>query len=285
VVGQPNADSTEPAAEPPAEAALAAKPSADDGSAMPEEAAADKGGPDKAPSETAGADKAAPDKAESVSGDDSLSDFLGESKPGDEAVEEPGPLDPPVFSPGDLTKAIHEAVAANQKMVAAQKANQESALKAARKEFYLDLYAVANIATFVKDDGGDSDQSDKTRKTIEQFTRSLAADPKRLEALKGNAARWLAFVGRTTPGIVLAGEVQEAKPVGKLYRVRILAAPGPQGTMTVLSGKDPQVEPGDEVLTIGSIIDHPAVQIPAYDGADSAVVWNGMTMKLRDEAK
>ena len=58
------------------------------------------------------------------------------------------------FSVGEVAKAMEAAQAANQKMVAAQAANDEAQLKKARSNFYLSVFRLAEAVTFVDQAAG-----------------------------------------------------------------------------------------------------------------------------------
>ena len=159
------------------------------------------------------------------------------------------------------------------------------AIKKARKDFYVSLFGLGQVATFVKDDAA-GEQLESQRRSLAKLAARLAADPKRLEALKTNAARWWAFAKRTTPGIVLAGAVENVEPAGKLFHAKIRigeAADAP--VVTVVSPHDPQLDPGDQVVAMGCIFAHPEQELSGYDGTDTAVVWSGMTVKVLADAK
>ncbi len=195
-------------------------------------AAKDDAMPDEAPEKVAAAEKS-PEPASDL---DSL---LAEDKPeapalgnAVETAEPLGPLNAPEFNSGDLAAAIHEVAATNEKMTAAQAAKDDGALKKARKDFYVSLFGLGQVATFVKDDAAEP-QLESQRKSLAKLAARLAADPKRLEALKTNAARWMAFAKRTTPGIVLAGAVENVEPAGKLYHAKIRVGEAADGRQTV----------------------------------------------------
>lgn len=201
-----------------------------------------------------------------------------------EPAEVLGPLNAPAFTSSDLAKALEHTNLADKKMTAAQVAKDEVKFKKARMDFYLSLYGLANVTTFVKDDAGDS-QLDDQRHDIEQLAEQFAADPKRLDALKNNATRWLAFSKRTTPGIVLAGMVQGVEEVGKLYHVKVQVGEAADSVVTVVCGKDPRLESDDQVFTLGTIVAHPEEELAGYDGSDTVVVWSGMTLKIPVDGK
>jgi hypothetical protein len=199
-----------------------------------------------------------------------------------ESAEPLGPRDARAFSPADLAKALQEASRANEKMTAAQNANDEAEIKKVRAGFYLSLYGLADVLTFAKA-SQDDPRIDAQRQGLQQVALQLAADPQRLKAVKANAAKWLKFTKRTTPGIMLAGTVQSVEPMGKLYQIQLrVTADSP--VVTVISATDPRLRPEDQAFTLGSIVEDPVEQLAGYEGHAAAVVWSGMTLKLPPEA-
>jgi hypothetical protein len=68
--------------------------------------------------------------------------------------------------------------------------------------------------------------------------------------------------------------------MGKLYELKI-AIPGVEEPVSVFSGKKPRgVAQEDRVILLGSVVDNPTDNLPGYEGAQPAVVWNGLTVKL-----
>jgi hypothetical protein len=199
-----------------------------------------------------------------------------------ETAEALGPRDARAFTPDDLAKALHEAARANEKMTTAQNANDEAEIKKVRAGFYLSLYGLADVLTFAKA-GQDDPHIDAQRQGLEQVVLQLAADPQRLKAVKANAAKWLKYAKRTTPGILLAGTVQSVEPMGKLFEIQLrVTADSP--VVTVISATDPRLSPEDEAVTLGSIVEDPVEQLAGYEGNAAAIVWSGMTLKLPPEA-
>ena len=201
-------------------------------------------------------------------------------EPTETVAEEVGPRDAGTFSPADLAQATNGVLQANEKMMAAQAAKDDAQIKSTRKDFYLSLYGLANVVALVKDDPA-RPQLDTQRQGLERLAMVLAADPKRLDALRANGARWLAFSKRTTPGVALAGTVQEVEHFGKLYYTKLqLGTAADAPVATLVSASDPGLEAHDEALSLGSILDKPDEQLDGYDGTDPLVVWSGLTLKL-----
>jgi hypothetical protein len=298
---EPAAPTTEPAAAEPAPAAepsvepITDAPAAAKPEEMPEE-------PAKAPADAPAPEVTTPvdeplpapsdEKPATTPAPAAEPNAFDDAKPAEPAPAEPAPAEPapepqpaepvgPVqaasVSPEDLTRAIAAAQAADRQMAAAQGTASEADLKRIRSNFYLSMFRMADAVTFAKPDP----TVEASRLQLEQFSREFAADAKRMESLKFNSARWLAFGRRTTPGVMLAGKVQSAQPVGKLYEVRLaIGEESESPVVTVLSATDPQVSPGDNTVVYGSIMDRPAEQLAGYQGDEATVVWNGLLVKL-----
>jgi hypothetical protein len=196
----------------------------------------------------------------------------------DAPVEEPGLRDAPAVTAAEVDKALHSFTEANERMALAQAADDKAEIKKLRSGFYLSLYGLADAIALAKDDPA-SGQLDAPRESAERLALELAAEPTQLKELKSYGAKWLAFGKRTTEGVVLAGTVQSAEQIGKLYHVKIeLAADAPP--QTLVTKNDPRVQAGDAVVSLGSIVKRPLEQLNGYEGSDSQVVWSGMTLKL-----
>jgi hypothetical protein len=109
----------------------------------------------------------------------------------------------------------------------------------------------------------------------------FASDKKRLDALKFNSARWLTFSKRTTPGIVVAGTVIGSEKAGKIHQVRVsIGMNSNEPVVAVASQDNPDLNPGDRVLVLGSIVERPSERLIGYDGDEATAIWSGMTLKL-----
>jgi hypothetical protein len=203
-----------------------------------------------------------------------------ETKPGAKAADAVGPVSATKVPLADLAKAIQAAHAADEQMVAARADATDAELKKIRSTFYLSVFRLAEAVTFASEDGG-SAQLDDMRKRIGQFVLHFAADEKRVDALKFNAARWLAFPRRTTPGVMLAGSVQGTRPVGRLFEVKLGIGPesGAQ-SVSILTANDPGVSPGERAFALGTIVEAPSETLAGYEGAETSVVWCGMLLEV-----
>ncbi len=203
------------------------------------------------------------------------------SEPEPEAEPEPlGPINAARFTLADLGHAMQDAAAANAKMVAAQGDKNDAEFKKLRSNFYLGLFHLAEVLTLVQDDGL-GEKLDAQRKQFAEAVLQFAADQKRLDALKFNAGRWLGFGKRTTPGLVVAGTVESAEQVGKLHHVKLAIGPGSDAPIvTIVGAQVPALEPGDQSLVLGVIVDNPSEQLAGYEGDEATVIWSGVTLKL-----
>jgi hypothetical protein len=110
--------------------------------------------------------------------------------------------------------------------------------------------------------------------------RQLAADAKRADSLKFNAGVWLGYGKRSTHGIMLAGKVISAAPVGKLYEIKLgIGLDSDAPIVSIVAPTDPGLAAGERALVMGTIFENPREQIAGYEGAEPVVVWNAMTLK------
>jgi len=210
-------------------------------------------------------------------------DKPAEEMPADETIADDTPSEPvgpaaaTEFALADVAAAAQQAAAADQRILAAQSSGDEAEQKKARSNFYLSIFRLAETVTFAKDD---AQQLAQLRGGIQQTLEQFAADSKRVDALKFNAARWLGFAKRTTPGVVLAGTVESAERVGKLYEIKVgIGLDSSAPVVTVLSATDPGLAAGDAAFVLGTIVDDPAENLAGYDGNEPQVVWSGMAVK------
>jgi hypothetical protein len=194
------------------------------------------------------------------------------------APEELGPTSTRDVTPAELSQDLQRVSKANDRMAAAVASDDKNELKKVRAAFYVSLYGLADSLASAKDDPLDSDL-DTARQNAERLALEFAGDPAHLKELKSYGAKWMVFAKRTTQGVALAGTVQSAKQVGKLYHLKMQVTPGAP-EVTVVSEADPDVAAGDEVLTLGSIVQQPTEHLGGYQGQEAEVVWSGMTLKL-----
>jgi hypothetical protein len=196
-------------------------------------------------------------------------------------VEPLGPRNVQPVTPADLQAAMQAVGAAGKQMMAAQGSGDEAQLRKARASFYPSLFGMANALTLAQLGPAGAQLDPQMRALEPMFRQQLAADPKQLELLKVFGARWFAFAKRTNNGVVLAGTVESVNQVGKLFHFKV--RPGSAADtplVTIVSARDPQLAAGDEVLALGSIVESPLDQLAGYEGAEAAVVWSGMTLKI-----
>ncbi len=195
--------------------------------------------------------------------------------------DEPAIIDAPQFSLADLAKAMQETGAASQKLLSAQSGKDDAALKTARTQFYLKMFAMAEALTFTNDESADGQLAGEKQAIEQIMLHQFASEKKRLDALKYNAGRWLDFSKRTTPGVVVAGTVQSCEPSGKLYEVKLgIGVSTDDPIVTVLHKSDPQLVQGDQALLLGAIVDDPGEKVIGYEGLEPMAIWSGMTIKL-----
>ncbi len=192
-----------------------------------------------------------------------------------------GPRNVQPASPADVTDAMQTTLAAGQQLMAAEATGDEAQLRKARAAFYVNLFGMAGVITSAQLGEGAAQLDPQLQALAPTLKQQLAADPKRLEALKVFGARWIGFPKRTTNGVVVSGTVESAEQVGKLFYTKTRLGSNPEAPlMTIVTAEQPAVAAGDTVLALGTIVDDPEQQISGYEGSDPTVVWSGMTMKV-----
>jgi hypothetical protein len=249
--------------------------------AMPETRPAE---PD--PFAPAPADKPAADKpAEALPAPVEPADAPAETAPLPAAPSAPaealGPRSVASVSPAALQGAVQSTFVSSQQLTAAEAAGDEAQLRKARAAFYVNLFGMADAITSAQLGPGGAAVDQQLQSLGGVIRQQLAADPKRLDALKVFGARWIGFPKRTTNGVVVSGTVESAEQVGKLFHTKArLGSAADAPLVTIVTAKKPDVASGDMVLALGSIVDDPQQKISGYEGSDPAVVWSGMTMKV-----
>ncbi len=192
-----------------------------------------------------------------------------------------GPKDVPAIAAADVTNAMQSTMAAGQQMMAAEASGDEIQLRKARTRFYVSLFGMADTVTMGRL-GAAAAELDPQLQALEPAIRQqLAADPKQIDALRVFGARWFKFPKRPNNGVALVGTVESSEQVGQLFQTKAKAGSGADTTeVTIVTADDPQLAAGDEVLSLGSIVEQPAEKLLGYEGDDPAVVWSGMTFKL-----
>lgn len=192
-----------------------------------------------------------------------------------------GPRNAAQVTSEQVMSAVQNTIAAGEEMTAAEGANDDAGLRKARANFYVHLFNMADAVTQGQLGPEGADLEPQLQILEPAIRKNLIEDPKRLASIKVFGARWFAFPKRTNNGVVLAGTVESVDHVGKLFLAKIM--PGENAdtaAVTVVSAKDPQLASGDEVLTLGSIVEQPQDQLSGYEGSEPVVVWSGMTLKI-----
>jgi hypothetical protein len=149
---------------------------------------------------------------------------------------------------------------------------------------YDSLCRVAEVVTFVEASVDDR-PSVEVRDLMLRELRRAASAGKNAETIGRFSGFRLPATGRDTSGVALAGTVRELGQAGPLYTMQLVLLGAPQEVF-VLSRlpASPQIEAGDRVLVLGSIVDHPARNLAGYSGDLEQAVWGGLPVKL-DSAK
>lgn len=202
------------------------------------------------------------------------------------AAEPLGPRTVTPLTQAEVMGAVQATVAARQQLSAAEQGGDDAALRKAKTNFYVSLFGMADAVTQAQLGEAADALAPQVAMLEPALKQQLAADPKQLDALKLFGGRWFTFPKRPNNGIALVGTVQAAEQVGKLYQAKLKLGDAPDAmVVTVVSARDPQLSAGDNVLSLGSIVEQPTDQLAGYEGSDPAVVWSGLTMKLAPAAQ
>jgi hypothetical protein len=90
------------------------------------------------------------------------------------------------------------------------------------------------------------------------------------------AGYWIKRTDRTTDGIVLAGRIQETKPVGKLFVSKLLMTGHDQPSdaeIQVVTAEEPTVKQGEVAVLLGMIVGAPSINIHDYEGTEDSIIW------------
>jgi len=121
---------------------------------------------------------------------------------------------------------------------------------------------------------------------LDAVLRSLAG--KRLKTITAiAAAEWPKLM--SGDGVLVAGKVLDFSSAGRLYQLHLQPAMNQQPASTLpesialLSGHDLHdlCSVGDEIVTIGRIVDEPRQNLPGYEGEQNRVVAVGFSVKVR----
>lgn len=204
------------------------------------------------------------------------------AEPAEPAAPPVTPINAPVYSLADYDQAMTDVIASVETMDQADTLTPDL-LKKARAQYFRRFYRLGEVATFAADDPAAPALGDKVAETT-ALLRKVGRDPDKLGLIGRAAIKWLAYPNRGEhAGIMVAGSVADIAQMGKLYATNIVI-PGVEAPLTVYSGTKPKVAEGDRVILLGSVIDDPKGSLPDYDGAETPVVWNGLTVKLPPEA-
>jgi hypothetical protein len=250
---------------------------------------------DLLPGETPAGKPAVGNKPE-MKDDLGLEDLVGkkpkapaDEPPKDEPLGEPvapvappvTPLDAPAYTLADLDQAMTDVLDSTATMAEADTLAPDE-LKKARAQYYRRFYRLGEVLTFAEDDAAAPRLGDEKVAVI-ALLKKTGNDEEKLAQIGRAATKWLAFSKRGEhAGILVGGTVAEIVHEGKLYELKI-AIPGVDEPVSVFSGAKPKVAEEDRVILLGSVVDDPSANLPGYEGTQSVVVWNGLTVKLPAE--
>lgn len=147
---------------------------------------------------------------------------------------------------------------------------------------FTQLCTLGEAVTFVRF-GEDDGRREQLRDAAESILIAIGGQRDKRETIGRLAGAWLADGARQTNGIVLAGTVEDARPQGDLFAIRLMLLNcGKHVEVVCRQPPEPALARRDHVVMLGSIIDHPENNLVGYAGDAEQVIWGGMHFKVVD---
>jgi hypothetical protein len=115
--------------------------------------------------------------------------------------------------------------------------------------------------------------------TVTELHRRLLQQSDVAQAINRHADALLKNAARPTSGIVIFGTVRALGSEGRLHWYQF-ELDGTATTVTVSSRLDAQLQVGQRLGVLGSIVDKPAENLAGYTGDLEQVVWGGLPVTL-----
>ncbi|HEX7450381.1 MAG TPA: hypothetical protein VF306_22665, partial [Pirellulales bacterium] len=145
---------------------------------------------------------------------------------------------------------------------------------------FAQLCQLGEAATFVQF-GGDDTERQQLRAAAETILMALGNQRDKRETIGRLAGAWLDDGHRPTNGIVIAGTIEDARPQGDLFAIRVmLLSCGKHIEVVCPQPPEPALRRRDHVVMLGSVVDGPEDNLVGYTGDALQVVWGGMHLKV-----
>lgn len=142
------------------------------------------------------------------------------------------------------------------------------------------LCELGEAVTFVQFGGNDVER-ERLRDAVETVLMAIGNQRDKRETIGRLSGAWLEQSGRQTNGIVIAGTVEDARPQGDLFAIRImLMSCGKHIEVVSRQPPEPALSRRDHVVMLGSIVDCPEDNLVGYAGEASQVIWGGLHLKV-----
>jgi hypothetical protein len=202
-----------------------------------------------------------------------------------------GPRDAPVLKSADLLKAVDVLDQRADAFLKADEAKQTAMLA----QFYGACADVARAATFVDPNGA---MVNERIGRAQGILSSFHATPGLVDRIGRLGAFWMRAKDRKhLDGVLLAGQVVEIKPAGRLFETRVALKNsltkngGDDGlaetpkVVSVMSIADPtgRYQEGSEVFVLGALVIDPKANLVGYSGDEAHAVWRGSVVLLSEQ--
>ena len=142
---------------------------------------------------------------------------------------------------------------------------------------YARLCRLAHVVTNVNPrDSGVYDR----RKAVESVLAKATDTPEKFNAISQQAAGRLDDRSRPDPGVLLVGNVQKIGQQGLWHTIELVLL-GNARPVTVVTPGAPGMQPGQNVVIAGSIVETPSTRLEGYRGREALVVRGGMRLMLK----
>jgi hypothetical protein len=136
------------------------------------------------------------------------------------------------------------------------------------KQNYRSFTKLAEVAATAED------VEEEDRQQAGRLLLSLVEKSDVIPMLSRAGAAWFsAGERRTSNGILMVGVVQGITQHGDLYRIELVMSD--EKTVAVYGDTDrsDDLQQGDQVLVVGTVVEQPADGLVGYEGQDQAIVW------------
>lgn len=145
---------------------------------------------------------------------------------------------------------------------------------------FAQLCELGEAVTFVQFDEEGAER-EQLRDAAETILIAVGNQRDKRETVGRLAGAWLEDGQRQTDGIVIAGTIEDARPQGDLFAIRIMLLSCAKHVEVVSrQSPEPALHRRDHVIMLGSIVDNPEDNLVGYAGEAQQVIWGGLHLKV-----